>query len=243
MDIAQTSPRSCRQIRRGSGTVSAVSLVLTEHRGVPREIMTRVSQHARELGREVASDDLFLLALTEGDECRPVYRALASAGVTSERLLEVIRVGGDVGEERARRGLHFAPAFYTLLGLAQGFAATLGDGTITSEHVLLAVLWNESGHALGVLTGLGVSRELIVEHLRAVGVVVPATAVPAVVDVEWGERVWFERDDVAQVLDHVTLHLPPGTRWGFNYEGARAWVFSESSIDLETLVDEARSQD
>jgi hypothetical protein len=200
--------------------------------------MARVSRHARALGRDVASDDLFLLALTEADEAGPARQALASAGLTSERVLDQIRATGDGADKPVQPALRFAPAYYKLLGLAQGFAAGLGDGKITSEHVLLAILWN-GDRSLQVLWRLGVRRETILEHLRAAGVAVPAAALPGVVEVEWGARVWFERDQVARVLDHVRLQVAPGVRWAFNYEADRAWACAEASVDLAALVSAA----
>jgi hypothetical protein len=83
---------------------------------------------------------------------------------------------------------------------------------------------------------LGVSREVIVGGLRALGVPVSPAPFPAQREVDWGERTWFDRDDVQRVVDHLRPHIPPGTRWGFNYEGHRAWARAESSVDLEAIV-------
>jgi hypothetical protein len=124
-------------------------------------------------------------------------------------------------------------------GLAQGFAATLGDGAIKPEHVLLALLWTTNGHSCRLLWKLGISRESIVEHLHQLGVAVPRAPLPRQIEVELGERVWFERDQVPEVIAHVRLQIPPGTRWGFNYAADRAWAFAESSVDMEALVSAA----
>jgi hypothetical protein len=50
-----------------------------------------------------------------------------------------------------------------------------------------------------------------------------------------------DRADVRRVVDHLRLHIPPGTRWGFNYEGHRAWAIAESSVDLDALVSAAQA--
>jgi hypothetical protein len=71
----------------------------------------------------------------------------------------------------------FAPAYYTMLGRAQGFAATLGDGRITPE-----------------------------------------------------------RRDVPHVLERLRRDVPPGTLWTFDYEGDRAWVRAESTVELGASV-------
>jgi hypothetical protein len=60
-------------------------------------------------------------------------------------------------------------------------------------------------------------------------------------EIELGERVWFELSDVGKVLQGLGRRIHPGTHWGFNYEGDRAWVWAEAHVDLKALVDEARS--
>lgn len=67
---------------------------------------------------------------------------------------------------------------------------------------------------------------------------VPRTSLPPQREIEVGERVWFDRKDVRVVLDHLLRNVPPGTHWGFNYEGERAWVLAETSVNLRALVDE-----
>jgi hypothetical protein len=202
---------------------------------LPSRLLGAAGAHARDLGRTVASDDLFLLALTELDEAQPARRALAAEGIDAGRLLGEIRVEGDRPPDQPQ-GLFYSPAYYTMHGRAEGFAAVLGDGSITPEHVLLAVLWDPTSHSSHLLWRLGVNRERIVERLRDLGLPVPPAPLPPQREIEWGERVWFDRADVSRVLHHLRLHIPPDTRWGFNYEGERAWARAESSVDLDALV-------
>jgi len=189
----------------------------------------------------VASDDLFLLALCDGDEDQPARRALAAAGVTADRFGAEIAADGDA--EPGCDYLTFAPAFYTMEGLAEGFAASLGDGRITPEHVLLAILWLANGHSVQILWRLGITRESILDGLRDLGVVVPAGPLPRQVEIEWGERVWFDRDQLNDVISHLAQRIPPGTHWGFNYEAGRAWANAEAGFDLAALVAAATASD
>jgi hypothetical protein len=129
-----------------------------------------------------------------------------------------------------------SPAYYSMHGRAEAFAAALGDGRITPEHVLLALLWDPSGHSSQLLWRLGVSRERLVERLRELAVQVPAAPLPPQREIEWGERVWFDRRDVGRVIDQLPFHIPPATRWGFNYADDRAWAVAESKVDLHGLV-------
>jgi hypothetical protein len=205
---------------------------------LPREVHEGVVSAAKRLGRQVASDDLFLLAIAELPGDSAARQALGAEGVDAERLLAVIRTGGD-GPSELEGGLTYAPAFYSMQGRAEGFAAALGVGSIAPEHVLVALLWDPMSASSQLLWRIGVSRDRIVDRLHDFGVSVPPAPLPAQREIEVGERVWFERRDVRSVLDYLRGHIPPGTAWGFNYEGDRAWVHAEAAVDVEALVSQA----
>jgi catechol 2,3-dioxygenase-like lactoylglutathione lyase family enzyme len=215
-----------------------VRTVLGDYRGLPPAVEKIVIDVAAELGRQVAGDDLFLLALARLGPASPACQALEAAGVSADVVLAHIRTAGD-GVPPGPHGLMYSPAYYGMRGRAEAFAAALGDGAIAPEHVLLALLWDGDSHSSQLLWRLGVPRERLVEELRARGVGVPAAPLPSQREVEFGEEVWFDRDQVQTVIDHLRLHLSPDTHWGFNYEGDRAYVSSEASVDLEALVAEA----
>jgi catechol 2,3-dioxygenase-like lactoylglutathione lyase family enzyme len=215
-----------------------VRTVRAEWRGLPAAVQKRVTDIGVELHRHVLGDDLFLLALTQLPPGTPARDVLEAEGVTADIVLARIRTGGDGGQS-AKFGMTYAPAYYLMHGRADAFAAALGDGKITPEHVLLAMIWDGGGTASQMLWHIGARREALVEGLRGRGVPVPATPVPAQREVDLGERVWFDRDQVRTVIDKLRATVPPGTQWGFNYEGDRAFAFTESSVDLEALVAEA----
>lgn len=202
--------------------------VVGERPQLPRRLLDAAEAHARDLGRTVVSDDLFLLALTWLDEAQPARRALASEDIAAERLMANIPTAGD-GPLDPPTGLLYSPAYYSMHGRAEGFAAALGDGRITPEHVLLALLWDPRSNSSHLLWRLGVNRERLVERLGELSVPVPVAPLPLQREIEWGERVWFDRRDVGRVLDHLRLHIPPATTWGFNYEGERACAPSQAS--------------
>jgi ATP-dependent Clp protease ATP-binding subunit ClpA len=110
------------------------------------------------MGYRVASDDLFLLTVAELPERTPARQALEAEGINGERLATEISA-------RARSlpvgstGLLFPPAFNSMAGRAEAFAASLGDGPITPEHVLMALIWDPSSLSSQLLWRLGVSRE------------------------------------------------------------------------------------
>ncbi len=214
---------------------SRVKSVTGNHHHLPRCVSQPAADHAIALGREVMQDDLLLLALLGLDHDQPARRALEAAGVTREGLLDGIRSSGDESPDKPR-GVTYSPATYTIQGRAEGFAAALGDGPIAPEHVLLALLWDPVSMSSHSLWRLGVARERILDRLREAGVRVPSAPLPPQREIDWGERVWFDRDNVRVVLDHVRLRLSPETTWGFNYEDERAWVVAESSVDVQSLV-------
>jgi hypothetical protein len=93
-----------------------------------------------------------------------------------------------------------------------------------------------------LLWRLGVRREHLVERLRNTGAAVPRAHIPEQREIDVGDRVWFDRTQTERVLDHLARHARPGAHWGFNYEGDRAWVIAESTLDMQALVDEALNE-
>jgi hypothetical protein len=156
--------------------------------------------------------------------------------VISERKTAALEIEGASKGDR----IHLPPAYNGIEGRAQAFAAALGeDGTITPEFVLLALLWDPMSHSSQALWKLGTAREGIVQHLAKSGVPTPLTPIPAQKEIEWGKRVWIDREDMPRVLTYVSRHVGPQFVWGFNYEGEQAWVNAEASVDLEAIVREA----
>lgn len=186
-------------------------------------------------------DAFLLLALLELDSAQPARRALEAEGVTRDRVLEWIGVSGDRSDDQPS-GVTYSPAAYAIQGRAEAFAAALGDGAITPEHVLLALLWDPVSGSSQALWELGALRERVLDRLRDDGVALPQASLPAQREIDWGERVWFDREKVSTVLKRVRLHVSPETTWGFNYEDDRAWVIAESRVDLQALVDSALAE-
>ena len=169
---------------------------------IPHRLSQLAAKRAIEFGREVVGDAFFLLAMLELELEQPARRALEAEGITSERLAEEIRTYGDASAE-SPRGVTYSPASYTLQGRAQGFAAALGDGAITPEHVLLALLWDPTSMSSYILWRLDIARDRLLARLRDDGVAVPSAPIPAQREIDWGPKVWFDRGDVTTVLDHV----------------------------------------
>jgi len=207
---------------------------------MPKPLLASAMQRAKELGRTDAGDDLFLLAILDLPGDAVARKVLQAEGATADLVVRSVRRSDGAAPDA--NSIRFPPAYNETLGRAQGFAATLGDGTITPEHVLLSLIWDPTNGASQVLWHLGVHRERLIDRLRDLGVLVPAADPPEQREIETGDRVWFRREDTDRVLRYLSDRLPDDAWWGFNYEGDRAWVRSETRIDVESLVAEAIAQ-
>lgn len=205
---------------------------------LPRDLVESVTRHPRKLGRHVAGDNLFLLALCDLPGNTAARRALQEEDVIAPRLLPKVRTSGDDRPDKESGSITFSPATYLMHGRAQGFAAALGDGAITPEHVLLALLWDPTSASSYLLWQLGVDRARIVNRLAAHKVPIPKASLPSHREITWGKREWFAREDAGAVIEHLRLNITPGTPWGFDYEGEKAWAVAEASVDMRKLVDE-----
>jgi hypothetical protein len=184
---------------------------------------------------------LFLLALIQLPEGTPARSALEAEKVTSDRALAEVRTAGDKASN-ASEGLLFPPAFNSLLGPAQAFAATLGDGMINARARALGPHLGPVERLLATCSGDSVSSENGSSNGWRSGNPHPTASIPEQREVEMGEQVWFDRSEVSTVLQTIGRRIEPGTTRGFNYEGERAWVWAEAHVDLRSLVDEAVSE-
>jgi ATP-dependent Clp protease ATP-binding subunit ClpA len=151
-------------------------------RGARRCVEAAVEE-ARALGHDsVGDEDLLLGVLAAGngiaaealsslgvslkaarEEAEALFSdALASIGIS---LDEIRRQAGESFETRSAspRRLPFSPQAKKALEQSLREALRLGDKKITGEHVLLGILHDEHGHAVRLLTNLGVSVDAV-EH-------------------------------------------------------------------------------
>jgi hypothetical protein len=171
-----------------------------------RELLLGVVEQARRFGRPVAGDDLFMVALSELPGDPPARRALEAEGLDSSRILEEVRTRGDAQGDWDGK-LHFAPALYLVIGRTEAFAAALGNGTITPEHVLMALLWDPMTFSSQLLWRTGITRQRIIDSLHDMGVRVPSASRPEQREVEFGERAWINREQAQAVVSYLGRHL------------------------------------
>lgn len=189
------------------------------------------------------SDEDVMLALLAGEPDDRAARMLNDLGLSYEGLAALVRERDERSDPPAPRrpGATTAspnPACRELLGRAEGFAVTTGDGTVRSTDALVAYLWSRDGRATLELERLAVQTSDVVAALVDMGVRVPTVPLPEPDRTPWGEPVDVPKDRLRDVIMFLKDRLPLGT-WGCNTHEERAWVIAHAHIDLHALVDEA----
>lgn len=127
------------------------------------------------------------------------------------------------------------------LDLADRVAYARGDSTTGLDHLLLGMLWERDSAASQVCKALGVEYEDCYHALYGAPPPEGLTP-PPYVDPNLGERVHIAGADLPAVLAHLDAVLPPGHRYGFNFESDdrdRAWIAADARVDLPALIHDA----
>lgn len=210
---------------------------------VPNPLLHPSERQALTHEHSYISDEDVMLALLAGEPDDRVARMLKHLGLSYEGLAALVRERNERSHPPApsARGATTAnpsPACRELLGRAEGFAVTTGDGTVRSTDGLIAYLWSRDGRATLELERLSVQTSAVVAALVGMGVRVPTVPLPEPERTPWGEPVDVPKDRLRDVIMFLKDRLPLGT-WGCNTHEERAWVIAHAHIDLHALVDEA----
>ena len=151
-----------------------------------RRCVEAAFEEARMLGHDSLGDEDLLLGILR-DSGGLGARALSSLGVTLEgareesegmlsdalsligiSLEEVRREAGDAFDMRipADRRIPYSSSAKKALVQARREMRNLGDNHLGTEHVLLGILRNESGTAVRMLAGMGVSSDDVEDRLN-----------------------------------------------------------------------------
>lgn len=200
---------------------------------------------AKRLGHSWVGPEHGLLAILQGDPADAARRAVEEAGLDAERfercyVERIERSDPKPKRNPERKGTSPNPAWYGVVGRAEGFASAFGTGEVRPVDLLLALLWDNREWL--PVTELGIARETVVEALVRAGVTVPAVPMPER-DRPFRNpiRVDFPMSALGGVVEQLQQRHPPGSelRWGINHDEAeRAWVFAEEGIDLQAIVDQ-----
>jgi ATP-dependent Clp protease ATP-binding subunit ClpA len=149
--------------------------------------LDRAAEQADQLGHGWIGPEHFLLSLL--NESSVAGEALRAAGIDHASYRRALEEATGYAAmwpagQPAGDGKVVAVQAQMVLARAEGMAAGLGSRTVTSEQVLLALLWDRTSLvALSLLDRFGLTRQDILRELeaRGVGLDVPMPARPA-----WG---------------------------------------------------------
>jgi hypothetical protein len=205
---------------------------------------------AKRLGHSWVGPEHGLLVILRGDPADVARRAVEEAGLDAERferfyVERIERSDPKPKRDPDRDGISPNPAWYGVVGRAEGLAAGVGVSDVRPVDLLLALLWDTSEWL--PVAGLGVSREDVAASLGRSGVTLPATPLPEL-DRPWRNpvRVDFPMSALGEVVEVLKQRHPPGSglRWAINHDEAeRAWAFAEEGIDLHGIVDQVIADD
>lgn len=208
--------------------------ITTVYGSVPAEpegLITTARELAKVFGRDAASDDILLLALTTWES--PARDALANNGVTAETLRSVLHTGSSATTEALP---YFSPGAMRARGWASGFAAAKGRPASSAEDLLLALLWDPMSNSSQVLWHSGIGREGIVSALADAGVEVPTSPIPAQQSVPMGpEEVPVPLNQLRRAQQVLESRLEPG-KWRVRYSADMAYIVADSQVDLRSIL-------
>jgi hypothetical protein len=200
-------------------------------------------QEAKRLDHGHVSGAHVVLAILRGDD-GGARRALEAAGVDAaayeQRVAEAF--AGDAGSDD---GVRSSPAFHTVDGAARAFAAVAGREKPDALDALLAVLFDASGTAVGLLE-IDEPVAAIWAALEAEGMALPPVRPPehhrwrdggtVVVPSELSQHL------CAVLTERHPPSLTPGTRWGVAPRGGDQPVafHFEEGVDIDAVLAEAR---
>jgi len=186
-----------------------------------------------------------LLGLLESRPDSVAGDILVAAGVDKERLVReyLVAVGhSNATDVRVQNAPSTSTSEFLALGTrADAFAAALGDGTVRSQDILVALLWTGGNGAVSLLERHGVGRDDILTIMRERGLSLPRANLPGAQRRPLCQRIEYPRDASHEVLIELQSRYPYGSggRWGFNDDGAdTAWIVAEEGLDVESVITE-----
>lgn len=233
----------------GSSRASVLE-ALTGGRNVPivppsTPLLRPAEDQALRLGHHYIGDEHVMLALLSSEPDGVAADALSAIGVTHS-VFESWLLDRLQGFKPAVVGRFVAgapvptSACLELLGRADGLSAVLDDGSVRSQHGLLAYVWRRDGSHVIDLEALSTTAQNVADALAVRGVRLPEAELPEA-DRRASESVSVPPERLEEVVRALEHRLGPGD-WGFNASDDDAWVTSWGDVGLQRLVDEVLSQ-
>ncbi len=123
-------------------------------------------ESAQELGHDyIGSEHLMLGLLKEGSGV--AYTVLNKLGVTAEGYEKLLRERIGYGEKTSLTPENFTPRTKQILQVAAMAGARLNNAYVGTEHILIAIMQDESCYAMRFLKILGVDPDRVVRELSS----------------------------------------------------------------------------
>lgn len=121
-------------------------------------------ESAENLGHTYIGSEHLLLGLLE-TQGSIAYTSLASKGVTLADVENSIRAGVGIGTPTVLSPNDFTPRSKNIIETAVSAARGAGMSYVGTEHILLAILRDESCYAMNILSQLGISARDVAEEI------------------------------------------------------------------------------
>jgi hypothetical protein len=216
---------------------------LQDYRRNFEPLISAAVQEARGLGHDWVGPAHFVLAILSTRADSPSVVALEAAGVTRMAIVQRLTEGDDDGLNDGGSVSSVTPSLtpssYALLGRADGLAAGMGAVQITTEHLLLAYLWDQdTAHDVDP-TGGGEVRSALVARLKLLDVPMPRLWFSHQRPSASGPPVLVRSEDLMPIVRILQTSLPADSGLGFNEDGhGGAWISAREGVDLESRIAE-----
>jgi hypothetical protein len=200
-------------------------------------------RQALRLGHSWVGPEHGLLALAQGADTDLARRALDESGMEAAAI--EAQFVGCLGTDVPLPATEITPnpAWYRLVGRAEGLASTLGTGEVQPVDLLIAMAWDSRPW---LLDSAATKRQRVIEALERLGVRVPSSPLPVWDVKRFTKRVDFPLRMADRVLAVLKERFPPGSESSFLFnhdEIDRAWVLAEDEIELEEIVNDVLQSD
>jgi hypothetical protein len=239
----ETGFGSWRELVKATDALTQTKHAQREAVGLNHQMMQRAFDEARRGDSPAVSKEHLLLAVLNPPEPTVASQVLKELGVSYEdALARSPRVHDDEKEEEGGAGPRSSPAYHEAAAFASALAVSQGAPSVTDEHVLVALLYDEHRDTGSAITRVDLDPDEIYDALAARGVPVPPLRppVPATPFGPASHTIYFPEADESAVRQALRdrhrgkfIGCAP-SRWKPGYW----YLWGEDYLDLASMVRE-----
>lgn len=121
-------------------------------------------KYAENLGHTYIGSEHLLLGLLATEDS-VAYTALSSAGVTAQKVEEIIRESVGVGTPTVLSPNDFTPRSKNIIEKSISAARGMGQAYVGTEHILIALINDSSCYAMNIIEQLGVHAQTVAQDI------------------------------------------------------------------------------